>query len=179
MFFCGMNTNKRLQLGLRYGLLFGVLIFLVEIALWYSGLSTLTNSNGWTTWVLAGLGIYLATDQFKKASDGYATFGDIVATGSWAGVFGGIIYALAALIRMLADPSFCKALRSFAENQMEDQNIPEETVETISGIYQVLFSPVPMALMGLVGVFFVFLLTSLVVGVFGKKEPGAFDNAKT
>lgn len=174
-----MNSNLRRDLGLRYGLLFGALIFLVEITLWYSGLSTLNNSNGWTTWVLAGLGIYLATDQFKRVSGGYATFGDVAATGSWSGLFGGLLYALAALVRMLADPSFCKGLLSFAESQLEKQNIPDETMETMTGVYEAMFSPVPMAIMGFAGVYFVFLLVSLVAGAFMKKEPGPFDTSKT
>ena len=64
--------NNRLQTGLSYGALTSLISILISLALYFTGLADFQGgSSGWVSILILGLGIYLATEAFKKNNGGF------------------------------------------------------------------------------------------------------------
>jgi hypothetical protein len=170
-----MNPSK-FKIGLRFGVFTSVFSFLVGVALVYMGLSDYSgSSNGWISTLILGLGIYLATEAFKKESGGTMEHGEIVSVSLWMGLFSGVISGILSIIHLQFDPKLMEQAKHMAEVRLEQQNMSDEMIAKNMEIMDILFQPLPLAAM----VIFVTLLSTLIIGAilgfFLKKDRNVFD----
>jgi hypothetical protein len=170
-----MNPSK-FKIGLRFGIFTSLLSFLVGIALVYTGLTDYSgSSNGWVSTLIMGLGIYLATEAFKKETGGTMEHGEIISVSLWLGLVSGVISAVLSIIHLQMDPKLVEQAKNLAEVRLEQQNMSDEMISKNMEIIDTMFQPIPLAAL----VLFVTLLSVLIIGAilgfFLKKERNVFD----
>ena len=161
----------RLKTGFRFGLIISLINSLVGITLYYMGLIDYSgNSGGWITFVLLGLGIYLASEHYKKKNNGLMQHSDVVVTSLWMGLFSGCISVIFLLIQMSADPSITEKMKDILEYQLEKQNMDGETYERALELGQMFINPWFLGTVTVISSLISALIAGAILGFFLKKE---------
>jgi hypothetical protein len=161
----------RLKTGLRFGILFSLVNSLIGIALYYSGLADFSGgSSGWISFLLTGLGIYLATEHYKNRSGGFMGMGDVMVTSLWMGFFSGLLGVLFLLIQIQLDPGLLSQLQNVFEFQLEKQKLEGEALDRMMEMSQWLFSPAFLAVSALIGSLLSYLFVGFILSFFLKNE---------
>lgn len=170
--------NLRLKTGAIYGLVTSVLSILIGMALHFMGLNDFSGggSSGWVNILILVLGIYLASEAFKKENEGFATTGDIVVMSIFLGLVMGLVSGLYSAIYMhYIDPSIMEKIRNVAEAKMEEAGNNEEQMEMALSIMDKMMSPGWLVLMAtLMNTLFAVVVGAL-LSIFLKKERPIFD----
>jgi len=171
------NTNElpkafRLKTGLRFGLIVSLINSLIGIALYYSGLVDFSgNSNAWISLLLTGLGIYLASEHYKKFSGGWMRRTDVLVTAFWMGLFSGVISSVLVFIQMKIDPSILEKMKTIMEYELEKQNMEGEVYDQALKIGELFMHPMMLGIVTVISSLFTSMLVGFVLGFFLKKEP--------
>ena len=164
-------AHFRLKTGLRFGIITSLINSLVSIALYSMGLIDFSGtSGGWISIVLLGLGIYLATEYYKKYSGGFMSGSDIVVTSLWLGFFSGLISLAFLLIQLQLDPSILEKMKNVVEMQMENQNMRPEDLEKAMEISEMFLHPGFLAVSALVSSLLSGLFAGFILSFFLKKS---------
>jgi hypothetical protein len=161
----------RLKTGLRFGILISLINSLLEIALYYMGLIDYSGgSGGWITLLLTGLGIYLASEHYKKQNDGLMRHSDVVVTSLWMGLFSGIISLVFLQIQLTVDPSILEKMKDVLEFQLEKQDLDGEAYDKAMELGMMFMNPWVLSIGTLVSSVFSALIVGSILGFFLKRE---------
>ena len=141
-------------LALRYGFLTALALFVVGLALQFSGLVDSVEQKG--TWMstLATLiiffgGLFIAVREYKKESGNIITYGRALSFGTLTVLF---VCLIAMVLNYLhfafIDPSIVELSREAAIAQMEERGMDEATMEQAMAMTKMFTSPIAMAIIG-------------------------------
>jgi hypothetical protein len=168
-------SHLRLKTGLRFGIVTSLLSSLIGIALYSMGLMDFSGgSGGWTSLLLFGLGIYLASEHFKKFTKGSMKQSDVVVISLWIGFFSGIISVVIMLIQLKVDPSIMEKMYSLMEMQFEKQDLEGEQYDKAMEMATMFMSPGFLSLMGFISSMFIALIEGFILSFILQKEQDPF-----
>lgn len=161
----------RLKNGLMFGFITSLINFLVSLALVSAGLMNYSgNSGGWISFLLIGLGIYLASERHKEKNNRLMRQMDVVVTAVWLGVFYGIVSMVFVFIQLQIDPSILAQMQNLLEMEMEKQNLEGEAYEQAMKIGQLFISPWFLGIAVCITSLIEALIAGVLLGYFLKKE---------
>lgn len=141
-------------LALRYGLLTALALFVVGLALQFSGLvDPVARKGNWISSLFTLLiffgGIYIAVREYKKENGNTITFGRALG-------FGTLTVAIICLVGMVLnylhfafiDPGMIEQIREASVAQLEERGMDEAQIEQAMQITKIFTSPVAMAIIG-------------------------------
>lgn len=172
-----MEENQQPKTGkfaLNYGLLLGAISVVLGIILYtmdmhyQGGISVLIVS------LVIMLGVIIfGLSQFKKANNGYMSFGQGLKVGVGICLIGGIIsmmYQL--LLSNVIDPEMASKQMEMAKVQMEESRMTQEQIDAQLEMAEKFSSPLIQAAFALIGsIFFGFVLSIVPVLVMKKNKP--------
>ncbi|MCF8715217.1 DUF4199 domain-containing protein [Joostella atrarenae] len=150
------------KFALRYGLLlgavsvtFGIMLYLTDMH-YQQEISTLVISIA----IMLAV-ILIALFQFKKANDGYMTFGEALKIGIGLCLIGGVISMLfQLLLSNVIDPGMVDKQMEIAKAKMVDYGMTQEQIESQLEISKKMSGPFIQAAFGLIfSIFLGFVLT--------------------
>lgn len=169
-------SNLRLKTGIRFGIVTSLLSSLIGLALFFTGLADYSGSaSGWVGTLIMILGIYLASEGYKKENNGFMTHSDLVVTSLWMGLVGGLVSALIVFVHLQLDPDLFTIQLNRAEADMENKGLDDASIEQAMSITRKMMQPIPMAMLVFASSFIFSVILASILGFFLKKEPGVFD----
>lgn len=167
-----LPTAFRLKTGLRFGLLVSLINGLIGLALYYAGLVDFSgNSSAWISLLLMGLGIYLASEHYKKFSGGWMKRSDVLVTASWLGLFSGLVSSAFVYLQLKMDPGVLDKMQNLLEYELEKQNLEGEVYDQAISIGQMFMQPWYLSLATIFSSLISALIAGFILGFFLKKEP--------
>lgn len=163
---------------MNWGGVLGLLLIMFSLTLYLLGMSE-SNAVSITYLIMIGVICY-GIVQRRKYQEGFITYGEGLATGTAIAFFGGVISSFYAFIHMsFIDTEQLARLLVKMEDQLFEQGLPTSQVDMMMGIYEKLFSPVPMFFMTIISSVFVGFIISLVAAaIFSKKDESFEANFK-
>lgn len=118
---------------------------------------------------------YLAHKEFKEEGDSYMSFGQGLGIGTLMALIASIINSIFLYIyASFINSNFIEAAKEKAIMDMQEQGQSASQIDQAMSFMEWMFSPVAMAIMGVIGgVFFGFII-SLIVTIFTKKPKPEF-----
>ncbi len=166
-----LPSHFRFKTGIRFGIITSLINSLIGIALYSFGLVDFSgNSGGWISFLLIGLGIYLASEHYKKFSGGYMRQSDVVVTALWLGLISGIITVIFLLLQLQLDPSILEKMQNLMEFQLEQQNLEGAEYDKAMEIGSMFMKPWVLAVMTLISSLFMTLIVGFLLSFFLRKE---------
>ena len=162
--------------GIRWGLIAGIAGVVLFLLFSMTGIIDKSGKANWIgNLINLGLWIGICMMAIKKHRDeelgGYITLGRCVSLGMWIGFVGGIIGGLFTVIYMkFINPTMMRDAMDLAKEQMIEKGQSEEMADKAIGMMSFMTNPAMIFVFAIVGSFVVFLLCSLVVGLFMRKE---------
>ncbi len=172
------TLNKTNKFAKQNGLLFGILLVLEFVIMYFAGLDPIDNPSIGTVANLLNYLIFpitliaLAATQTRSFQGGVLSFGQAVKTGVIISLIGSAIYGVFYIIFNLIFPEFTPDLISKMEEQMLNQNpeMTQEQVDMTIGITKTFLSPWIAAPFGVLIYVIVGTIESLVIGAIVKRE---------
>lgn len=169
-------SNLRLKTGVRYGVVTSLLSSFIGLALFFTGLTDYSgSSNGWVGTLILILGIYLASEGYKKENNGFMSHSDLVVTSMWMGLVAGIVSSVIMYFHMQLDPDLLTTQLNRVEADMENKGVDDEAIAQTMAFTRKIMQPLPMALIMIFFSFIFTLILAAIMGFFLKKEQGIFD----
>lgn len=167
--------NRKLVIGMKYGLVTSVLSILIGLALYHTGLAGYNSgTNFWTGLLIVFLGFYLASEQLKKENDGFMTFGEGIKVALWLGLSMGLITGIYAIINNYLDPSMMEKVMNQVEYQLEEQGQSQEQIDMVMEMTKWMTKPPVLIVVSVISNLFSSLIVALIAGNFLKKERPLF-----
>ncbi|MCB9285008.1 MAG: DUF4199 domain-containing protein [Lewinellaceae bacterium] len=164
-------------LALRYGLLTALALFVIGLALQFSGLvDPVARKGNWISYLFTLAiffgGIYIAIREYKKESGNTITFGRALG-------FGTLTVAIICLAGMVLnylhfafiDPGMIDQIRNASIAQMEERGMDETQIEQAMKFTKMFTSPIAMSIFGAIFSFIMGFIVTLIAG-------GIHQNAK-
>jgi len=168
-------NNLRLTTGLRFGLVTSGLNIFIGLALFFMGLVDYSGgSSGWVTFLILVLGIYLASEQFKKKNEGFMTAKDLIVMSLWLGLITGVISGIYAVVYMQIDPQMMEKAKNIAETRMEEQGNSEEQIEMAMSMMNKFMTPGFLIFMSILMNVIFGLIIGAILSIFLKREKPIF-----
>jgi hypothetical protein len=164
------NNTTPLKIGLRYGLIVGLVMIIYSIILNVTGLN-LNPAMGYMSYVILIIFIFLAHNTFKKEGDGYMSIGQGLGIGMITSSIGGVLSSVFSTIYItIIDPSILDKIKDMQIEKMEEQGIDEATIQKSLEMAEWFMSPIGLFISGLVGILFVGFVISLIISLITKKD---------
>jgi Protein of unknown function (DUF4199) len=169
------NQTTTTRTALKWGVIFGIINVLYSTAIMASG-QIGNQSLGYAVYLIIGVGIYLALNDFKKENLGFITFGQGLGLGTMMSAILGLISSFYSFAYMkFIDSSIPDQILKNAESEMEKKGLPDDQIEQAMEYSKMFMSP---GVMFVAGVFFTVLLgfvLSLIISAIMKKDKPVFD----
>lgn len=170
-----METQKPTlkKFGMNYGLLLGVLMILIGVVSYVTGLAI--EGKTWPNiiyYIAFPVVIFYAISQFKKQNAGLLTLGEAIKMGLLIAIVSAIVYAIYGLIfNYIIDPDFMGQMMEVTrEKMLENPNLTEEMVDQQMEWVEKFMNPVLGTAVWIALSAFFGLLYSLIAGLVMKKE---------
>ncbi|MFZ2898034.1 MAG: DUF4199 domain-containing protein [Saprospiraceae bacterium] len=165
-------------LAIRYGLLTALALFVVGLALMFSGLVDPIARKGTGISILLQIlvlfgGMYVAINEYKKECGNTITFGKALSFGALTALVIAIAGGLLAILQVtVINPEMTAQIQEMAIAQMEEQGLTEEQIEQQMNFMKIFTGPVGVAISGAISQFIFAFIVALPVA-------GIHQNAKT
>ncbi|MDT8886718.1 DUF4199 domain-containing protein [Aquirufa sp. LEPPI-3A] len=174
------TTSKSLLL-IKWGIIGGLLSFLVSVVTQYSGLAEdFSETLGWVsflvTFVINLTVLFLALKEVREQQGGFLSYGEGLGSstllgGLWGIVAGGFNYIYINFI----DDAVIQKQMDLARQRLEDQGLSESQIQDAEKITNMMLGPgVQFITIVFVTVLFMFVLGLIVSGIM-KREKLMFD----
>ncbi len=171
------TTSKSLLL-IKWGIIGGLLSFLVSVVTQYSGLAEdFSETLGWVsflvTFVINVTVLFLALKEVRGHQGGFLSYGEGLGSstllgGLWGIVAGGFNYIY---INFIDDAVIQKQL-DLARQRLEDQGLSESQIQDSEKITSMMLGPgVQFITIVFFTVFFMFILGLIVSGIMKREKP--------
>jgi hypothetical protein len=166
-----LPSHFRLKTGIRFGLITSLISSFIGIALHTAGLTNYgSNSGSWIPVILLGLGIYLASEYFKKFNQGYMGQRDVVVVAIWLGLFSGLVSGIIMLIQLQFDASIISQMENMLEMQLEERGLEGADFEKAMEMGTVFFNPYFLGVSALISSVIMSLVVGFILSIFLKRE---------
>ncbi len=154
------------SVGLKYGLILGVVSIIYFLILVLAGANAFDNKWNWLGMIFSIGVLILAHKNFKESGDGFMSYGQGVGIAFWIAlvstVLGGLFtYLYAAVI----DTAVMDTFYDLQRQNMETQGMPDDQIDMAVGWTKALFWPIYFFF----GIFFGVLI-GLIVTIFTQKK---------
>ena len=170
-----LTTPTPTQVGLRYGLITGVVLAILSVILQLTDLA----QNTWVglfNWVILFAGIFLGIKEYKAQNEGFMSFGEGTKTGVIVAAVAGLFTSIFSYIYFtFVDPTALEKIRDLQITAMEDRGMSDAEIEQAMSVAGMFTSPGAIALMGLLFTVIVGLVFALIISAFLKKERPFFS----
>lgn len=160
---------------LKWGVIIGIVNILYSTAIMVSG-QIGNQTLGYAVYLIIGVGIYLALNDFKKENLGFMSFGQGLGLGTMMSAILGIISGFYSFAYMkFIDSSIPDQILKNAEREMEKKGLPDDQIEQAMEYSKMFMSP---GVMFVAGVFFTVILgfiLSLIISAIMKKDKPVFE----
>lgn len=169
------NKTTTTRTALKWGVIIGIVNILYSTAIMIS--NQMGNQTlGYIVYLIMGVGLYLAMNDFKKENVGFMTFGQGLGLGTMMSTIVGLISSFYSFAYMkFIDSSIPDQILKNAEREMEKKGLPDDQIEQAMEYSKMFMSP---GFMFMAGVFFTVLLgflLSLVLSAIIKKDRPVFE----
>jgi Protein of unknown function (DUF4199) len=169
------NQTTTTRTALKWGVIIGIINILYSTAIMATG-QIGNQSLGYAVYLIIGVGIYLALNDFKKENSGFMTFGQGLGLGTMMSAILGLISSFYSFAYMkFIDSSIPDQILKNAEREMEKKGLPDDQIEQAMQYSKMFMSP---GVMFVAGVFFTVLLgfvLSLIIAAIMKKDKPVFE----
>ncbi len=163
------------QIGLRYGLILGLVSIVFGMILQLTGQAT-NNWLGYIGYILFIVMIVLAHKAFKEGGDGFMSVGQGIGIGTLTSLIGGTMSSIFTFIYIkFVDDSMLQMIRDKQIEAMEKQGLDDAQIEQSMQIASKFSGPVAILIIGIIGAVFVGFIISLIVSLFTKKTNPALE----
>jgi hypothetical protein len=163
------------QIGLRYGLILGLLSIVFGLILQMTGQAT----NNWLSsigYIIFIVVIILAHKAFKEGGDGFMSIGQGIGIGTLLSLIGGTLSSIFTFLYLkFVDDSMLQTIRDKQIEGMEAQGMDDAQIDQAMEIAGKFSGPVAILIIGIVGSIFIGFIISLIVALFTKKSNPALD----
>ncbi|MHA8091615.1 DUF4199 domain-containing protein [Aquirufa regiilacus] len=171
------TTSKSLLL-IKWGIIGGLLSFLVSVVTQYSGLAEdFSETLGWVsflvTFVINVTVLFLALKEVRAQQGGFLSYGEGLGSstllgGLWGIVAGGFNYIYINFI----DDAVIQKQMDLARQRLEDQGLSESQIQDAEKITNMMLGPgVQFITIVFVTVLFMFVLGLIVSGIMKREKP--------
>ena len=163
------------QIGLRYGIILGLIMIVYSLILQFIGLAT----NNWASsvsYIFLIAGMVMAHKAFKEGGDGFMRLGQGLGIGTLIGAVSGAISMIFSYLYIkFIDDSMMEMIQEKQIEAMEKQGLDDAQIEKAMEMAEKFSGPEVIFGVGLlVFIFFGFVL-SLIVSLFTRKDNPALD----
>ncbi len=170
-----MEKKSHLNNALRFGLMVGGILIIVNLIMYLVGMIDLESGkssflNTALTWVVNLGGILLGISAYKKDNENYLSVGDGFKQGFFICLLAGILYGIYVLVFFnFIEPDAMETIKENALDKMDEQgSVTEESEGMISGLMNFMFSPVSMFSMTIVSKVIFGMIFGLIIGAIMK-----------
>ena len=158
------------QVGVRYGLILGLIITVLSIILLMMGQGA-NRMLGWLNWIIFIAAIVMAHNQFKKDGNGFMTYGQGLGLGTLVGTVSFFINSVAMYIyTVFVDDSMIAAVRQVNEEQFQSQNMSQEQIDAAMKFSEIFLKPEIMYSVAFISGIFMCFVLSLIITIFTQKK---------
>ncbi len=134
---------------------------------------------GWIGYLIFLTGLIIGTFQYRKANGGFLTFSEGYKAGLLMTLVIAVVLTVHYYIYLQVHPDLPGKLLEKVQEQIANQNIPADKLESAMKIYGIMFRPTVMIIIGfLVSILTGALLSLLSAGISTRKKP-FFDAENT
>jgi hypothetical protein len=172
------TTNSKSLLLIKWGIIGGLLSFLVSVVTQYSGLAEdFSETLGWVsflvTFVINVTVLFLALKEVREQQGGFLTYGEGLGSstllgGLWGIVAGGFNYIYINFI----DDAVIQKQMDLARQRLEDQGLSESQIQDAEKITNMMLGPgIQFITIVFFTVLFMFFLGLIVSGIMKREKP--------
>lgn len=172
------NTSAR-AIGVRYGGIASLILILIGLGAYVSGMNDYSNQNSATSWimnlltwgVMAGA-LILAMKNYRDQTGGYMTFGKGFTVGLWASLVMAVVTAVWTYIFFtLIAPDLMDTILEATREKMLEGGQSEEQVDQAMEYTKAFMSPVSFTFFAGLFTFITGLLISLIAAAVTQRKP--------
>ncbi len=169
------NQTTTTRTALKWGVIIAIINIIYSTAIMIAG-QIGNQTLGYVVYLIIGVGIYLALNDFKKDNSGYISYGQGLGLGTMMSAIIGLISSFYSFAYMkFIDTSIPDQILKNAEREMEKKGLPDDQIEQAMEYSKMFMSP---GVMFVAGVFFTVLLgfvLSLIIAAIMKKDKPVFE----
>lgn len=175
------NTSSKSLILIKWGIIGGLISFLVSVVTQYSGLAEdFSETLGWVsfliTFVVNVTVLFLALKEVREQQGGYLTYGEGLGSSTllgaiWGLVAGGFNYIYINFI----DNAVIQKQMDLARQRLEDQGMSESQIQDAEKITNMMLGPGVQFVMVVVATTFILFVLGLIVSGIMKREKPMFD----
>ncbi len=157
------------QIGLRYGLITGLVLIVYSLILSLAGLVG-NQALGWVSYLILLAGIILAHSAYKKGGDGYMSVGQGLGIGMIISLVGGVLNGVFTFIYIkFIDNSMLQTIKDQAMEKMQQKGMSDEQIDQAMKITGKFMTPPMILVWIIVGLLIAGFIISLIISLFTKK----------
>jgi Protein of unknown function (DUF4199) len=169
------NQTTTTRTALKWGVIIGIINVLYSTAIMVSG-QIANQTLGYVVYLIIGVGIYLALNDFKKENVGFMTFGQGLGLGTMMSAIVGLISSFYSFAYMkFIDSSIPDQILKNAEREMEKKGLPDDQIEQAMQYSKMFMSPGVMFIAGLFFTVILGFVFSLIIAAIMKKDKPVFE----
>lgn len=178
------NVSAR-AIGIRYGLFASLILIVVGLIFYVTGMTDFTNQNSAVNWlsniinwaVMAGA-MVLGMKQYREAAGGYMTFGKGYSIGFWVSLLIALITAVwTILFFTVIAPDLMDTIMEATRDRMYEQGQSEEQVEQAMQYSAAFMNPYVFSAFAAVGILITGLIIDLIVSAIMQRKPPVMNAA--
>ena len=157
------------QIGMRYGLILGLVLVVFSLILQMTGLA----ANNWISsisYIFIIAGIVMAHKAFKDGGDGYMTMGQGLGIGTLLSLIAGVLSSVVVFIYIkFIDDSMIQLIQEKQIEALEKQGMDDAQIEQAMKMAGAFTGPVAILIFGIIGTVVVGFILALIISLFTKK----------
>lgn len=158
------------SVGMRYGVISGVIGVVYFLALTVSGVNITTGGWQWVGYLITGVILFLAHKHYKENGDGFMSYGQGIGIAFWQGLISSAISSVFTYIYIkFIDPTFTDMITEAQRQGMADQGMSEEQIDQAMQFASAFTTPEVMFVMGLVFGIIGTVIIGLILTIFTQK----------
>lgn len=163
------------QIGLRYGLIVGLVFVVFGLILQIAGLV----ANNWVnsiSYIFLIVGIVMAHNAFKEGGDGFMSIGQGLGIGTLISLISSVLSSIFTYIYVKAiDDSMLTIIKDKQIEQMEAQGMDDAQIEQAMEFASMFTSAEAIVIMAVIAITFIGFILSLIISLFTKKANPALE----
>lgn len=169
------NQTTTTRTALKWGVIIGIINILYSTAIMVSG-QIGNQAMGYAVYLIIGVGIYLALNDFKKENSGIMSFGQGLGLGTMMSTIVGLISSFYsfAYIKFI-DSTITDQILKNAEREMEKKGLPDDQIEQAMEYSKMFMSPGVMFVAGVIFTVIMGFIISLIMAGIMKKDKPVFE----
>jgi tetrahydromethanopterin S-methyltransferase subunit G len=158
------------KIGIKYGLITGVISIILFIALDFAGQSN-NQSLQWIGIAITAVIIFLAQQEFKKEGDGFMSYGQALGVGTWLVLISAVLSSVFTYIYITAiNTNYMDNVKEQQIMELEERGMSDAQIEQALNFT----TPEIILVFGLVGGFIFGFIIALIISAITKKSRPEF-----